>query len=151
MPNSDHILRYIRPTDIDNGVIGGSGFLRRQNESSLSVNWLECFCGDLNSQVEEVRRRARITYAAKGKLARLNVENVCRHVASQSNTCRLRVAKNPLLSENNYEEDPSHALVEGVPSANDPEGEFIGDLIAECLIDSFPARSSKTTIKAKIH
>ena len=140
LPDENHILRYVKPLAIDDGVIGGGAFLGRYAGDDPSVNWVECFPGDLNNQISEIRKKARITYAATGLLARLNVGNTCSHVLKETNKeHNLTVIKDALEAKNNFEEDPSHALMKGVPSVEDMHGEFVGDLIAECIIDHFPA------------
>jgi len=36
--------------------------------------------------------------------------------------------------------DPSHALMREIPSLDEPAGELVGDVIAACVIEDFPAR-----------
>ncbi len=139
-PDENHILRYVKPLAIDDGVIGGGAFLGRYVGDDPSVNWVECFPGDLNNQISEIRGKARITYAATGLLARLNIGSTRSHVLKETNKKHnLTVIKDALEAKNNFEEDPSHALMKGAPSVEDMHGEFVGDLIAECIIDHFPA------------
>ncbi|MFZ1747311.1 MAG: hypothetical protein WBO24_04710 [Nitrospirales bacterium] len=140
LPDEGHILRYVKPSAIDDGVIGGGAFLGRYVGDDPSVNWVECFPGVLNNQISEIRKKSRITYAATGRLARLNIGKTRSHVSEKTNNeHNLNVIKDALEANNNYEEDPSHALMKGVLSVDDIYGEFVGDLIAECIIDSFPA------------
>lgn len=140
VPDTGHILRYVKPGAIDDGVIDGGAFLGRYVGDDPSVNWMECFPGDLNNQISQIRKKARITYAATGRLARLNVGNTRSHVLEKTNNeHNLTVIKDPLEEESNFEEDPSHALMKGVPSIDDIHGEFVGDLIAECIIDHYPS------------
>ena len=53
----------------------------------------------------------------------------------------LAVIQDPLEADTDrgYAADPSHALIHPVPDADDPAAELIGDLIAQCVLDSFPA------------
>lgn len=140
IPDENHILRYVKPSAIDDGVIGGEAFLGRYAGDDPSVNWLEQFPGDLNNQISEIRKKARIEYKATGRLARLNVGKTRSHVLKETNNeHNLTVIKDPLEAENNFEEDLSHALMKGVPSIEDMYGEYVGDLIAECIVDHYPA------------
>lgn len=120
VPDSDHVLRYIKPSGIQDDVINGSEFLKRPNEEEVSVNWIEYFQGTLESQIEKIRQKARLTYARTGRLARLNVGQTCSYVLEETNrTFNLSVVKDrlPEDKENGFEEDPSHALIKG--GAND--------------------------------
>ena len=58
LTDDSHVLRYARPTLIrEDGSVGGEAFQLRREESSLSINWLECFGGFSKSQqLDEVRR-----------------------------------------------------------------------------------------------
>ena len=44
LPDEDHVVRYVRPNLIDNGVVSGVAFCLRENETGLSVFWLEVEC-----------------------------------------------------------------------------------------------------------
>jgi hypothetical protein len=136
-----HVVRYIKPQHIDDGVINGNGFLSRPGEDAPSVNWLECFDPPLENQVAEVRRLARITYAKTGRLARLLVSTTTNYVWENSeNHTLLKFVHNELEPTDTHPKDPSHALILGIPVENTPEGELVKDLIADCVIDTFPAR-----------
>ena len=146
VPPTDHVLRYIRPTAVeDDGTINGSGFLKKPDHKGTSVNWIEYFKGNLECQVDQIRRKARMTYAKTGLLARLNVGIICSHVLEKTaNDYDLKIVKDPLEETEEDEEDPSHALIKGTPSINDLQGEYVGDLIVECIIDTFPATPKRT-------
>lgn len=60
VPDSDHILRYVKPTSIHEGVIIGDAFLGRSSEEDPSVNWIEYFPGDLDNKLSEIRKRRRV-------------------------------------------------------------------------------------------
>lgn len=148
VPDEDHVLRYVggRHVDLDSDnrpVILGSGFISRPRErNSPSCNWLELLDGDLEHQVQQVRDATRIRYGATGRLARLNVGTITRTVAAGTEAGRaVTVIHDPLDAEGEWVADPSHALLTNVPDADDPEGELVGDLIANCVLESFPARA----------
>lgn len=147
IPDSDHVLRYVggRHLDLDSDgqpIALGSGFISRPHErNSPSCNWLELLRGHLEDQVQQVRNAARVRYGATGRLARLNVGTITRVVAEGTQDGRaVTVVYDPLDAEGEWAADPSHALMTNVPDADDPEGELVGDLIANCVLESFPAR-----------
>jgi hypothetical protein len=51
----------------------------------------------------------------------------------------LRIVHDPLDAADNFEADPSHAEIIGLPAGDSPEADLIGDLIAECVIAMHPA------------
>ena len=148
VPDQHHVLRYIggRHIDVDadgRPVVLGGGFISRPRDNNRpSYNWLECLHGSLNEQVQQVRGAARIRYGATGRLARLNVGSVVRAARAGSVTGRdIALLQDPLDAEGGWPPDPSHAVMTNVPDQDDPDGELIGDLIANCVLDSFPART----------
>ena len=139
IPTTDHVLRYISPRHIDNGVINGVGILGRPLEKGeASANWLECFQGNLLEQLNEVRIRKRIKYAATGKLVRLNVGVTYTYLKEKN--YGIKFLKDPLPAIEDYVEDPSHALICGLPDNESSERTIIGDFLEHCILDSFPAR-----------
>ena len=144
----DHVLYYVKPTQVEDGVVNGEAFLARpRDDDGLSVNWLEWFDPPVENQVEGVRRLARITYAKSGRLARLNIGAVRRHVRGNDQFATvLSFAHDPLEPEGQFAADPSHALVKGLPNHGTPEAALVGDLIAECVIDPlYPAVAPRHT------
>lgn len=139
--DSDHVLRYIRPRHVENGVVNGEGFLTRRDEGAPSVNWLEWFDPPIENQVAGVRRVTRLTYARNGRLARLNVGQTKRYVQENDpNGLLLSFVHDALDPEGDWPADPSHALIQGVPVQDTPEGALVKDLLAHCVINPlFPA------------
>jgi hypothetical protein len=146
IPATDHVLRYVGGTHFDEGQINGSAFLCRSTETSPSANWLECFGGALLERIDQVRQRARIKYGATARLARINVGRAIAYVReNDANSLTFEIVldelnADPLLG---FSEDPSHSLMNGIPKIGTPRAELIGDLLARCVIDSFPARPSR--------
>jgi hypothetical protein len=139
LPDDDHILRYIGKKHVHEGIVNGSGFLSRPQESAPSVNWLEYFPPPLENQVAQVAAVKRIKYEKKGKLVRINVGQTKAYVAANAtDPIELFFAYDPLLVDivKGYQADPSHAEIRGVPVENTPEGELVKDLLADCIIDS---------------
>lgn len=131
----DHVIRYIRPRHIHDGVVNGDGFLGRPGEAAPSVNWLEWFDPPIEQQVAGVRSVARITYAKTGQLVRLNVGSTIRYVwENDPGRLLLQFVHDPLDEDGHFPSDPSHALIVGVPVADSPEAALIKDLIADCIL-----------------
>jgi len=142
VPDADHVVRYVNPTGIDaGGRVNGSEFrLRpaRPDEVGVSVNWLECFQNrDGAEQLNEVRRLYRLVRRKTGGFAELNVGRTRNHLARELAT--ILFVKDPLEPSIGYPADPSHALIMGLPPGNTPEAELIGDMIAECIVNTYPA------------
>jgi hypothetical protein len=141
IPDSDHVLRYLRPRHVESGVVNGEGFLTRPDEDAPSVNWLEWFDPPIEKQVEGVRRVTRLRYAKSGHLARLNVGRTKSYVRENDpNGLSLSFAHAPLDSDGAYPPDPSHSLIKGVPLQDTPEAALVKDLIANCVLQPlYPA------------
>jgi hypothetical protein len=140
--DAHHVVRYVKPTAIDaDGLVNGSEFQLRSNrpdDVGVSVNWLEYFSNRSKSeQVSEVRRLVRLVTKRLGCFAELNIGRTRNYLAKELST--ILFAKDPLESNVNYSADPSHALIVGLPAGNTPEAELIGDMIAECVINRYPA------------
>lgn len=139
LTDDSQVVRYARPTLVrEDGSVGGEAFQLRTEESSLSVNWLECFKEFSKSQqLDEVRRRSRLQMRGNGRLAELQVGHTKQYVHAELNS--LRFVHQPLAAEEECEADPSHSELVGLPKGDSPEAELVGDLIAECVEDVYPA------------
>jgi hypothetical protein len=138
----DHVVRYIKPTAIDaDGLVNGSEFQLRSNrpdDVGVSVNWLEYFSNRSKlEQVNEVRRLVRLVTKRLGCYAELNVGGTRDYLAKELST--ILFVRDPLESEVNHPADSSHALIVGLPPGNTPEAELVGDMIAECIVNKYPA------------
>ena len=88
-----------------------------------------------------MRDAARINYGSTAKLAQLNVGRIVREIAAgKEDHCEITVIHDPLDVDNDWPADPSHALMTNVPDENDPEGELIGDIIANYVPKLYPAK-----------
>ena len=140
LPDDNHVVRYARPTHLrkNDGKVTGAAFCLRADEIGLSVNWLECFCDHTkDEQLVEVRRLYRLEMSRNGRLAELNVGKTKRYL--QSELYELCFIKKPSVAEDDYEADPSHSEITGLPTGNSPEAELIGDMIAQTVTDVHPA------------
>jgi hypothetical protein len=141
IPEGHHVLRYIRRKHVDHGMVNGGGFLTRPNEDAPSVNWMECFNAPIQNQVNEISARRRLRYERRAVLVRLNVGRTKQYVEAIAKSIDIAIViqflHDPLPAEGSFPEDPSHAIIQGVPIENTPEAEMIKDLFADCILDIF--------------
>ena len=137
LPDDHHIVRYVKPSLVEEETVDGSAFLLRPGENGLSVNWLEIFGGnDEHNQLSEVRQRLRLEPAKNGRFAKLNVGETKQYVSESVEElgAELGIIEAPLPPSDGFEADPSHAEIIGLPSGESDEAMLIGDLIAGCII-----------------
>ena len=147
IPDNNHVVRYVKPSLVDDETVDGSAFVLRKVETTLSVNWLEAF-GDDNQehQLNEVRRLFRLQLPRSGRFAKLNVGETKRHVLEYVEetgvAAGIGIAAAPLDPTDEFEADPSHAAVTGLPPSDDDKALFIGELIAQCVM--YPLHPAKS-------
>lgn len=129
IPDDNHISRYVGKSKIVNGRISGEAFRLRDDEESISVNWLEFFgLQDRNEEIDEVRKafvNKQRTLGAQAVFAALNVGEVKEYVQQESEDNR----ELSVLHDPDEPVDMSHAGIYNFPR-NDPS---IGDMIAELI------------------
>lgn len=113
IPDTDHILRYCSPVNVDGDAIIPDAFELSKGANHLSVNWMEYDKSNngIENQLEAVRNcMIAKEYAIRrnGRFARFNVGDVKKRI-SGSNVCS--------IPEDN---DPSHAGI----CANERNREF---------------------------
>ena len=148
IPDQDHVLRYVKPSLLDGTHVDGGAFVLREAEIGLSVNWLEIFEDDDHTDpVNEIRRLSRISLASTGKFAKLNVRQTKQYVSAAAGeagiSLDLSVLEAPLAGTPDFEPDPSHAEIHGLPNYADDAAMLVGDLLAECILPPlFPTKVS---------
>lgn len=143
LPDDNHVVRYVKPTSFhEDGALDSSVFILRPRDTGLSVHWLECF-DDLTKvqQLAEIRRLSRLTMKANGRLVELNVGETKQKVYDELNTF-LRFVHKPSTAKGEYEADPSHSEIIGLPPRDSPQATLLGDLLAECVKATHPARTA---------
>jgi len=146
LPDDDHIVRYVKSTLIEYGIVDGGAFVLRPDEFGLSVNWLEVFGGtDHHRQVDEVRRLSRLRLARQGRFAMLNVGETKQNVSDGAQETGFQInpsiCEAPLTATDGFEADPSHSEFTGLPTADSDRAMLVGDLIADCVkYPLFPGR-----------
>ena len=134
IPDQNHIARFCRPMQIDEGQIQAAAFMLRANEKSLSVNWLEFLnCSSRESEITKIQTiySETFTVGARAKIAILNVGEVRKKVLAESPDGRnLEALHDPLMN------DPSHSVIYNLKQ----DDELIAELILETVRDSYSAR-----------
>ncbi len=138
LPDADHVVRYIRPSSVDDEEINGDAFLGKAGETACSINWLDYFRNQSKEQqLRGVRRHIRLDISPNGRFAELHVGQTKQRLATELVT--LQFVEDPLAADATIKgdrEDPSHALINGLPGSDRPPefAEMIGDMIAACVI-----------------
>ncbi len=139
LPDCDHIVRYIKPSEIENGIVNGAEAFclspSRPGEKGLSVNWLEVFGLDKGHQLSEVRRLSQLTLRENGRFAELQVGDICSKDINELNI--LYIVQDPLEANHNFDADPSHALIIGVPQKETEEALKCFDKTSSMEVASF--------------
>lgn len=113
LPDDDHVSRYCRPSNIEDGIPTTAAFLPRSGEEYLSVNWLEYF-GEvtLDAAVEGIRAvfsEKGYRVSRNGRFAALNVGEV-KTAVEEATGRAVSVDYLPLV------DDPSHSGIRGYTS-----------------------------------
>lgn len=142
LPDTDYVVRYVRPGLIDMEDVAGGAFVLKPAEAGLSINWLDYYSGVPKDQrLREVRLVYRLRVSRNGRFVELNISKTKQHLILE--LPGLSFVEDPLCADpvNRHAADPSHAIIEGLPHPNDqPEtAEMVGDMIAECIETVHPA------------
>ena len=142
LPDAAQVVRYVRPSHIrENGDAAGRAFRLREDETGLSVNWLDYFVGlSKSEQLSEVRRLSGLSLSRNGRFAELNVGVVKRAVRAELPELPvLRFVHDPPAANGAIEADPSHSQVIGLPPFSDLRSKVVGNLIARRVQGLHPA------------
>ena len=140
LPDEDHVVRYVKPTLIDNGKVSRGAFCLRESETGLSVFWLEVFGGDKTHQIDRVRESCGLTLSKNGKFAELNVGKTKRCIFENSNY-RHEIIIQSTQPSDNRDAVWSHSEIIGLPPSNCNKATQIGTLIAKyCITCDHPGK-----------
>ena len=116
--DEEDVFRYVPPRLIrEDGGIDGSAFLPRQTDTDgTSVHRANYYDDDVSISLKEIKRRFRCKLAKTGVFAQANVGTLRGCVVGVAELGLLDVFEDPLVAEEEYEEDPAHALVQGLPT-----------------------------------
>ena len=132
------VARYVRPRLVHStGHADPEAFVLRTNddgtpEDGLSVNWLDAFPGGTRSQLEEVTRCLRLKVTRNGRFAEFVVGDLMALLAAEN--VDGSVVRAPLEAEDDYPEDPSHALVLGLPPPSTDRATEVGAHLARAAL-----------------
>jgi hypothetical protein len=138
IPDQDHVARLCFPKHIPEGQIQATAFMVREDEESLSVNWLEFLnCSCRENEITALRDIYNATFnrvGTRAMIAVLNVGEVREKVLKESSDGRnLEILHDPIA------DDPSHSGIYNL-QYNDEE---IAELILESVQanQTYPARN----------
>ena len=139
LPNDSHVARYVKPSHYrEDGTIDGECFRLRLGETAVSVNWLESFpAKSRKTQLREIRRVIRLTLRPNGRFAELNTSNTIKSLDSRLPD--IRFVHSPRDATSRHDADPSHSEIVGLPLTDSAESLLIGEMIAECVGQIYPA------------
>jgi hypothetical protein len=145
IPDTNHVLRHVPGSKIEHdGKVNGAAFIRRPDESGLSVEWRES-AGEvpIAHQVDAIRRVIRRTMTASHRLVELNVgatrEHVVQAAAALGMVVELTFEHEPLAAAGGRPDDPFHSEIFGTPEHEHLRAAAIGDLIAQCVGEKYLA------------
>ena len=146
IPPQDHISRWCKPSQIDNGIVGSSAFMLGTNDidDALSVNWLEFFgYADRDREIAEIQHILSLKMIEIKKTSRIAVLNVGQSLDAieklLSGKLNVTVLHNPDREEGRWE-DPSHASIYGL--TRDDDSQTAATALCDSIIDLYPATPS---------
>ena len=137
IPDQHNVARYCGPQHVDDGLILGSAFLLKENEDSgLSVNWLEMLaCNNRHREIAELRKIYDVKALGVGQKARrdakivvMNVGEARQKVLESEARRSLSVLHHPLI------DDPSHSGIHNLR----PHNEMIAEIILQAIRETYP-------------
>jgi len=139
-----NFVRHVGGAHIHGTVINGSAFERTAKDvDGVSISVRGVFSKNTASDLAEIRRvvGARRKLGKTSVFAELNIGTALAVLHEFDKT--IEIVFSPLPAENDAPEDPSHALITGLPFKGEVIGslrsELAGDLLARRIIQSYPA------------
>lgn len=136
IPSEDNLARYCGKQKLDNGRVLPLAFHLKEDESYVSVNWLEYFN---KSSIPEAISELRPVFAKKfqnirasARFAVLNIQKAQRMVQEGTD------GKESVFGTHEpMDDDPSHSGLRGMTQDN---YRLIAELVAESVDATYPAR-----------
>jgi hypothetical protein len=145
IPDHQHVVRHVPKSKLDQqGEVSGAAFVRRSNEDGLSVEWREAV-GDapVEDQLQAIRAVIRRQLGPSHRFAELPVGVTTEYVRDGATalgmTVNLRFEHEPLDALDGRAEEPFHSEIFGTPEFEHLQATAIGDLIADCISEVYPA------------
>lgn len=136
----EDIVKHAKAAFVDGESVDGFAFLPRdgvRDTDGSSVNRLRVFSDDDEAAMVNVREVFRLEVRKSHRFAQVNVEKLVAVLALHADL-NVRVIPDPLPANDTFREDPSHALIAGLPS-NGLADELLGDLIGQIISKVHPA------------
>ena len=117
VPDNDHVARYCKPSAVDEqGMPTAAAFQRRDEESHLSVNWLE---HGGTRDLAEAMRLTRDSFIGRGYRLRPNGRFAILNVGSAKEVVLQALGHSLKIDHLPFDGDPSHAGIHGYPRDDD--------------------------------
>lgn len=130
MLDNEDVVKHAKAIFVDGDFVDGVAFLPRPNDQDgSSVNRLRLFSDEDDEAMIRVRQLSRLTLRPSHRFAQLKIQSI---KAAVSNFCTVDASAAPLAATDAFEEDPSHALLTGLPPAGVID-DLIGDLISRTI------------------
>ena len=132
------VVRYVRPRLVHStGHADPEAFVLRTHddgtpEAGLSVNWLGAFAGGTRNQLEQVKLRLQLRVTSNGRFAEFVVGDLTTLLAAEN--IDSSVVHDPLKEKDGHFEDPSHALVLGLPHPSTDRATEVGAQLARAAL-----------------
>jgi hypothetical protein len=75
LPLADKVMRYCKPSASKPLETIGKAFTLRENETGLSVQWLDYLKGDLFSQIQQAQKKSHLSFSLNGWLVIFKIED----------------------------------------------------------------------------
>lgn len=131
VPLDESVVRYASPRHVDGGRVLGGAFVARPNDPTISVNRPAVFGNDAEQAMACIRELSRLKIKANGRYAEIPVEEIIRALSDVQELQALQVQEDALAATADFQADPSHAQIVGLPNDNGPLAELCGDIIAQ--------------------
>jgi hypothetical protein len=133
------VVRYASPQHCSGDVINGSAFELRPSKDidGLSVNQLGIFSDQINVDLVEIRGRFRLTRKPTGRFAQINAGGIIDAFAEVA--AEVSLVEEPLPADGEWPDDPSHALVLGLPMPGHPAGSLTAEIAGDLLVQRVKA------------
>ena len=134
VPDCDHITHYVKRTKIlDDDSVDGSAFRESAlDDDGLSVNWLEYFIdGNESERLYAVACKIQQETRHNGRFAEMKIRDVVRRLAARNHVSNVK--HDPQGAKNGHGPDPSHCLIQGLPTHDPEEIKVVADAISDCV------------------
>ena len=142
--NDQNFLRHVGGSHVQGDAINGSAFERARNYvDGVSISLRRVFSNNTQTDVAKIREvvGARRKLGKTSVFAELNVGEALSVLHEFEEA--IEIVSKPLPADDSGPEDPSHALILGLPFQGETAGslksELAGDLLARRVICKYPA------------